>query len=286
MLCKLRAAPSHFLFSFEMKISMELARSCCRPKLHPSLRSIFLSGIGLWVEIWHRNKTACSVWNPVQSSRSKSTTCPRKEERTSAQIQIEQHSDFRWRHIKAWKRCQAWFWINLNQSLQPNCSQMKCDVQKPCSSDQHWQDELRFSIWRYFEQSAFVNNHLLCYWPAIHKLIQNIFPKFQVISSQGQWAAQWALNKNCATWKYFNSDPCRMRQNVSTKGLRSRILVFRVWPWYSTWQKNRESCTWLLVAKYNESCTVFFGRLIWTYGIVVKVSLKTICRPSALTHVL
>ena len=61
-----------------MKISMELARSCCRPKQRPSLRSIFLSVIGLWVKIWHRNKTACSESNPVQSSRSKSTTCPRK----------------------------------------------------------------------------------------------------------------------------------------------------------------------------------------------------------------
>ena len=29
------------------------------------------------------------------------------EERESAQIRIEQHSDFRWRRAKAWKRCQA-----------------------------------------------------------------------------------------------------------------------------------------------------------------------------------
>ena len=73
MICKFRAATSHF-FSCEMKFSMELARtprSCCRPKPRSSLRSIFRSVIGLWVEIWHRNKS-------VQSSRSKSTTCPRK----------------------------------------------------------------------------------------------------------------------------------------------------------------------------------------------------------------
>ena len=36
------------------------------------------SVIGLWVEIWYRNKTTYSESNPVQSSRSKSTTCPRK----------------------------------------------------------------------------------------------------------------------------------------------------------------------------------------------------------------
>ena len=34
--------------------------------------------IGLWVKIWHRNKTVCSESNAVQSSRSKSTTCLRK----------------------------------------------------------------------------------------------------------------------------------------------------------------------------------------------------------------
>ena len=75
---KFRGTTSHFLFSCEMKISMELARSCCRPKPRPSLRSILRSFIGLWVKIWHRNKTACSESNPVQSSRSKSSTCLRK----------------------------------------------------------------------------------------------------------------------------------------------------------------------------------------------------------------
>ena len=72
MLCKCRAAMSHFVFSCEMKISMESARRCCRPKPRQSqaLRSIFLSVIGLWVEIRQRNKTTCSESNPVQSSRS------------------------------------------------------------------------------------------------------------------------------------------------------------------------------------------------------------------------
>ena len=32
---------------------MELAISCCWPKLHPSLHSIFQSVIGFWVKIWH-----------------------------------------------------------------------------------------------------------------------------------------------------------------------------------------------------------------------------------------
>ena len=65
-------------FSCEMKFSMQLDRRCCRLKSRLSLRSILQSFIGLWVEIWHRIKTACSESNLVQSGRSESTTCPRK----------------------------------------------------------------------------------------------------------------------------------------------------------------------------------------------------------------
>ena len=177
-LCKFQAATSHFFF-MEMNISMELAKSCCQPKPHPSLRSIFLSFIHLWAKIWHRNKTACSELNPVQSSRSKLTTCLWKgrllifKSNSTATI---------WLSAKAGKGCQAWFWIDCNQRLQPNRLQIKYYVWKPCS-DQRWQDKLWFSIWRFFEQSAFVNIHLLCYWPTILNSILKICPKFQVISS-------------------------------------------------------------------------------------------------------
>ena len=134
------------------------------------------------------------------------------KKRASAQIQIEQHSDFRWQCAKAWKPFQAWFWINQNQSLQPNKTQMKCYVWRPCS-DQRWQD-LQFSIWRFFEQSSFVNIHLLCYWPTIHNLISKICPKFQVISSHffnvdelldEHWAKIVRNEKN------YNSNLCQMR---------------------------------------------------------------------------
>ena len=169
------------------------------------------------------------------------------EERASAQIRIEQHSDFRWRRAKSWKRCQAWFWIDRNQSLQPNPSQMKCDVWKPCS-DQRWQDdsELRVSIWRFFEQFSFVNNRLLCYWPTIHNSISKICPTFQVISTHF-FEVDEVLNEHSAKIVrnefFFNSGLCRMREDVSIKGLRSRILVYRVWPWYSTWAiREQQTC--------------------------------------------
>ena len=57
---------------------MEWAGSCCWPKQRPSLRSILQSFIGLWVKLWHRNKTTGFESNLVQSSRSMSMTCPRK----------------------------------------------------------------------------------------------------------------------------------------------------------------------------------------------------------------
>ena len=94
-------------------------------KAAPIARSNLWSVIGLWVKIWHRNKIACYESNPVQSSRSKSTTCPRKGH---AQIRIKQHSNFKVWLAKAWKRGLAWFWIDWNQSLQPNWSLMKCDL--------------------------------------------------------------------------------------------------------------------------------------------------------------
>ena len=77
MLCKYWAAMSHIFFMWNENFD-GICRSCCRPKQHPSLSPNFLSVIGLWVKIWHRNKTTCFWSNPVQSSRSKSRTCLRK----------------------------------------------------------------------------------------------------------------------------------------------------------------------------------------------------------------
>ena len=48
--------------------------------------------------------------------------------------------------------------------------------------DKYWENELRFSIGRFFEQSAFVSNHQLRTWPNIHNSISKICPKFQVLS--------------------------------------------------------------------------------------------------------
>ena len=72
--------------------------------------------------------------------------------------------------------------------------------------------------------------------------ILKICPKYQLpIFSLfwGRWLAQWAVSKNCAERKYFDSDLCPMRQHVSIKGstLCSQefwcILSDGPWPQYS-----------------------------------------------------
>ena len=56
---------------------------------------------------------------------------------------------------------------------------------------------------QFLGQSAFVNNHLLCFWPTIHNSVLKIYPEFQVLSSHFSevndselLSAQWALSKN------------------------------------------------------------------------------------------
>ena len=158
---------------------VEFAWCCCRPKQRPPLRSIFLSVIGLWVKIWHRNKTTCSEWNPVQNSRSKLTTCPRKghllrfesnSTATSDGGAQKLGNDVRRDSESITTKVCSLEWITTKA-----CSQIGCEWNVMFES--------HVVIWRFFEQSAFVNIHLLCYWPTILNSILKICPKFQVISS-------------------------------------------------------------------------------------------------------
>ena len=79
--------------------------------------------------------------------------------------------------------------------------------------------------------------NLLCYWPTIHNSISKICPKCQVICSHffkvdelldENWA-KIVQSENISTPIYVKCD------KRTIKGLRTRILVFRVWSWYSTW---------------------------------------------------
>ena len=104
MLCKISASDHNkwYLFSCDMKFSMEFARICCSPKLLPLLCSICGLFIGLWVKIRDRNKTECSKLDHVQSSRSKSATCPRKG--LLLRLKLNSTVDFTWLCAKDWKQ--------------------------------------------------------------------------------------------------------------------------------------------------------------------------------------
>ena len=158
---------------------MELARTCWRPKPCSSLSSIFRSFIqvGLWVNIWHRNKTACSESNPVQSRRSKLMTCPRKARLLRFESNSTATSD------GGLQKLGNALWNDSESITTKVCSPIgrKWNAMLECHVETCV--ELRFSIWRFFEQSVFENNHLLCYWPTIHNSIPKICPRFQVISS-------------------------------------------------------------------------------------------------------
>ena len=98
---------------------------------------------------------------------------------------------------------------------------MKCNVWKLCS-DQCWQDKLQFEDLKIFEQSAFVNIYLLCYWPTIHNSISKICPKFQVISSHFfklSYGAKIVLSENISTPIYVECD----------KTYQSNICVQEFW---------------------------------------------------------
>ena len=110
------------------------------------------------------------------------------------------------------------------------------------------------------------------YWPTIHNSICNICPKFQVISSH--FSRLMSIEQKLCEVKIFQLQSMLKAIRCIFQGLLSRILIFRVWPWYSTWAIwVQQFCTaknGLQVAKYDEWCTVFPLLLIWTNGRVDK----------------
>ena len=120
---------------------------------------------------------------------------------------------------------------------------MKSNIWNPCSeqTQQSWQNKLWFSIWRIFEHWETIM-HYVTDQPAI---ISKIYPKLQVLTFHF-FEVDELLNENWA--KIVRSE------NISTpihvqcdKMYRSKvcvILVYRVWPWYSTWAiQERQPCT-------------------------------------------
>ena len=155
MLCRYRAVMTVFFFMWNENIDG------MGEKLLPT-KAVCIASLNLSTIHWSLSKNKTQEQNRMfriescaklclQPNRSQ-TKCDLPQERTSAQIRIDQHSDCRWRREKACKRCLAWFWIESNQSLQPNRSQMKCDVWTRCKWPALTERASIFeiSIWRFW----------------------------------------------------------------------------------------------------------------------------------------
>ena len=115
MLCRYRASTSDFLFHVKWNFRWNWREVVAYQRLAHCFAESFYQSLVSELKIGHRNKTTCSESNPVRKGR----------------LLRFESNDFKWRRAKAWKRCQAQFWIDCNQSLQRNRSQMnlmKCDV--------------------------------------------------------------------------------------------------------------------------------------------------------------
>ena len=225
MLCKFWAQQTTFCFSCELKFSLELARGCCRPKQRPSLRSIFRSAIGLGVKIWHRNKTGCSKLIPIQCSRSKSMTYPRK----GPLLRLESNSTVT--SDGGAQKLRNDIWHDSESIPTKVCSRIGRKWNAVFESHvvtSFYRTSFDFQFedfWAICCLFAFVKSYLMCYWPTIHNLILKMCPKFSKSQSslfQIQWAVWWALSKNCAKWNF--STPM---SPIYVKSLRSRILIAR-----------------------------------------------------------
>ena len=113
---------------------MKLARTCYLTKQCSLFCSMSWLFIRLWVRIGHRNESACScIWCKAavaSGAKQQIKIDVFHEKRSSAQTGMEQHSNFRWQCAKALKKSLVWFWIDHNQSLQPDWSQIKHNVWK------------------------------------------------------------------------------------------------------------------------------------------------------------
>ena len=186
------------------------------------------------------------------------------DQRASGQIWIKQHKYFRCWRAKAGNNV----WHDSESIATKVCSKIGCKW------NVMFENNLVTSIGRasfnFLSEDflaipwyAFCKNHLQCYWPTIHNLILKICPKFQVLNShffnQGWRVAQWPWN--CAQWKYFYFNLCRMwkdsynlyqRFEFKNSGILCLALIFNLIN-----PKTTVLCKKLfLVARYNRHVMV------------------------------
>ena len=156
----------------------------------------------------------------MQSSTSKLTICPRKGRLLRFQSNSTETSDGSVQKLvnNLWHDDESF--ANNFESLQSNRSQMKCDFWKPCRN-LHWLDkpELRFSIKRFFEQSATVKKHLLCFWPTLF-----------MRRSPWRQSGGWGL-KNLDVGHWFSVTLFSTIQEKRSPSLFRHTIVWSLWCW-------------------------------------------------------
>ena len=139
-------------------------------------------------------------------------------------------SDFRWRRAKAWKRCQleACFWIDSNQSLQPNWSRRSV---------------LNFKL-----------SVLTFSWAA--RISSSIFIEQKLCEVK-------YFNSNISTTIYVECDKM-YRSKFAFKNSGIQCLVFNLCNLRRTILHTKKR---LQIAKHFKYYTVFFCRLTRTHGL-------------------
>ena len=89
---------------------------------------------------------------------------------------------------------------------------------------------------RVFEQSATENTHILCYWQTIHNSISKICPvfKFSALTFLRSMSCSMSIELKLCKERNFQLQSMSHAISSIDKLFVARILVYRVWPWYST----------------------------------------------------
>ena len=157
---------------------------------------------------------------------------------SSAQIQIELHS-----YSDGWEqKLRNGVWHNSELIETKFCSQISWKWNEMFETLSHlvtihncWQEKFQFLFWRFLEQSAFVINHLLCFWPTIHNSVLSF--KFSVLTF---------LRSMSKALKFF------FQRSKNNNPARKNIC--------------------LMLQNLTSSSYILFRETIWTYSIVVKIS--------------
>ena len=120
-------------------------------------------------------------------------------------------------------------------------------------------------ILRFFQQNAFVNNHL-GFWPTIHNSTSKICPKFQILSSHFSRLMSWKKIVESENLSTPINGCTNQRFDLKNSGILCLVLIFNLNNLRTTilCTRNRE------VARHKESDDLQY--CWYNYGSVFTVS--------------